>query len=232
MLLIRLRIVEAAHLATPVLLVKRVRLSLGPGDPLTNPTRLLWLLPILLLTSVSAKADTASVYVNGSYAFASYGYGIGPYGGTLNGSAASFYCIDFNHDIVGNTGWTANVTSLAISGTGTRLDNPTIYTEMAWMITQMMGTSDQTLQAEYQWAIWSLSVGNNSAAPHDYYGTNASIIGDAQKAVKGWSAGNWEILTPKGNYGQEFMVLATPEPKSLLLLLVGLAAFAVFALRK
>jgi hypothetical protein len=195
--------------------------------------RLLWLLPILLLTAVTSKADTASVYVNGSYAFASYGYGIGPYGGTLNGSANSFYCVDFNHDILGNTNWTANVASLANSGSGTRLNNLTTYTEMAWMITQMMGTTNQTLQAEYQWAIWSLSVGNNSSSPHDYYGTNASLIAAAQNGIQGWnSSGNWEVLTPVGSYGQEFMVRATPEPGSLLLFLAGLAAVAVLALRK
>jgi len=39
-----------------------------------------WLVPVLLLLSISAKADgIASVYFNGGYAFADNGYGIPPY---------------------------------------------------------------------------------------------------------------------------------------------------------
>lgn len=69
-----------------------------------------WLLAFLLLTAVSAKAD--SLTVNGSFAFADQGVGIPPYGGTLNGQNASFYCVDFGHQISGNTGWTVKVTHL------------------------------------------------------------------------------------------------------------------------
>ena len=47
----------------------------------------------------TAKADT--VYVDGSYAFASNGYGIPPYGGTLNGQSAQFFCVDFTDAITG-----------------------------------------------------------------------------------------------------------------------------------
>src|SRR5260370_10984086 len=64
-----------------------------------------------LVCTFSAKADTVSV--NGTYAFASNGYGIPPYGGTLNGQSASFYCVDFSHTITGGMSWTANVISLA-----------------------------------------------------------------------------------------------------------------------
>jgi hypothetical protein len=226
---------------------------LGPRDPLKTPKRLLALLPVLLLCTFNAKADmasvTASVYVDGTYAFANNGYGIPPYGGLLNGQAASFYCIDFNHDISGNTSWSATVTSL-ISGSysKTLLNNPTVYLEMAYLITQMMATSAkqadyQTTEADYQWAIWSLSVGNNPSNPLNPEGMNAPMIGKAQTAVAGnWTpSGNWEILTPRygsspqypySGYGQEFMVMATPEPSSVLLLLTGLAALAIIALRK
>jgi hypothetical protein len=209
---------------------------------LTTLRRLLCLIPILLLTSIAANADTAQVYVNGSYAFANNGFGIGPYGGTLNGTAASFYCVDFSHDIVGQTGWSATVTTLlsssSLSSNATLRNNPTLYSEMAWMITQMMATNNQTLQAEYQWTIWSLT----GASSNPYASYSADIISNAQSAVNGgWFANGWQILTPQtgtgypnktGSYGQEFMVFATPEPSSILLLLAGLAVFAVAALRK
>ena len=207
---------------------------------MTDLRRVLWLLPLLLLSIANANADT--VYVNGSYAFGDNGYGIGPYGGTLNGESASFYCVDFKHDIVGNTGWTAAPTSLisssSLSSTATLLNNPKLYTEMAWMITQMMGTTNQKLQAEYQWTIWSLT--GASYDPYASYSTG--IIANAQAAVSGgWFAHGWEILTPvsgtgypnqPGYYGQEFMILATPEPSSILLLLAGLGVFTFVAIRK
>ena len=220
--------------------------------------RALLILPLLLFACLPARADTASVYVNGSYAFGSFGYGIGPYGGTLNGSNASFYCVDFSHDIVGNTGWTANVTNLpttiGASLPGTLLGSSTLYLDMAYMVTRMMDASanpllsvaqQQTLEAEYQWAIWSISLGNNASAPFNPYGTNGTLIAQAQSAVNGgWSAPGWEILTPiagtgyspngplAGNYGQEFLVHPTPEPSSVLLILVGLIAIVLLGLKK
>lgn len=64
----------------------------------------------------TTKADT--VAVNGSYPFASNGYGIPPYGGTLNSGGVTqseqFYCVDFTHDITGGISW--NVTTTSLSG--------------------------------------------------------------------------------------------------------------------
>src|SRR4029077_5924289 len=97
--------------------------------------QLAWLLPMLLIAALPAKADQDYVYVNGSYASISNGYAIGPYGGTLNGSPTQFYCVDFNDQIFGNTGWIANVTYLT-SPTGysnTLQGNQTFYLQAAWL---------------------------------------------------------------------------------------------------
>ena len=198
-----------------------------------------WLLGFLLFFAASTKAD--SVYVNGSYAFADHGFGIGPYGGTLNGQSASFYCVDFVHQISGQTGWTAAVTGLpSTSGYGsTYQQSQTTYLEMAWLITQMIspstwasltGQSNQTVQAELQWTIWSLSGLGGTTNPYPswttYFANNAA-------ANYGSVTGGWEILTPnpKGSYGQEFIV-RTPEPGMLLLLCVGLAGLVAFSLKR
>jgi hypothetical protein len=204
--------------------------------------RLAWAFPLVLFLTISARADSAQVYFDGSYAFGNNGYGIGPYGGTLNDAKALFYCVDFNHDIVGNSGWSATVSNLGTSSlSGTLLNSAYTYSEMAWLITQMYGTTNQTLQADYQWAVWSLSVGSNPNAPNNPDSLNAQLIGNAADAVNhGWSANGWEILTPlygtggynhPGYYGQEFMVHPAPEPSSLLLLLGAFAALAFFARR-
>jgi hypothetical protein len=183
--------------------------------------QLRWLLVFAaLLFAGTAKADT--VNFNGSYSSASYGYGIPPYGGTLNGQSESFYCVDFTHDITPGMTW--DVTQSSLTGTNfssTLLGTQDPYLAMAWLVTQMMGTSDQKLQAEYQYAIWSLTGGP------DPFGMDATLVGDAWAAVaSGFSGDGFVILTPTGDSGQEFLI-KTPEPSVLLLMIVGLMAFAL-----
>jgi len=183
-----------------------------------------WMLLAVSLLSISAKADPlATVYFNGSYAFGNNGVGIPPYGGTLNGQSAEFYCVDFSHDITANTSWQATVTNLGSSNySSTRLDNSTIYYEIAWLLDQSLATTNQTTQAELQWAVWSFSGGWNP------YGTNSTLTAEALSAVNnGFTDNSWEILTPTGNYGQEFFV-RTPEPSTLALLIIALIALAGF----
>jgi len=173
----------------------------------------------------TAKADTVSV--DGSYAFASNGYGIPPYGGTLNGQSAEFYCVDFTHDITGGMSWSVTATSLTGSNfASTFLGSQTPYLEMAWLVTQMMGTTSQTLKAEYQFAIWSFTSGASGPNP---FGTNAKLVAAAAAAIGSFSAQGWEILTPYGGgtgQGQEFLVY-TSEPSILILLVVGLLGLAI-----
>ncbi len=89
---------------------------------------------------------------------------------------------------------------------------------MAWLVTKMMGTANQTLQAEYQFAIWSFTSGAGGPNP---FGTNAKLVAAAAAAIGSFSAQGWKILTPTGSTGQEFLVY-TPEPSILILLVFGL----------
>jgi hypothetical protein len=193
---------------------------------------------VLLFLIPSAKADSIVAF-NGSYAFGNNGVGIPPYGGTLNGQAAEFYCVDFSHDIVGGQSWSAIVTpvttNLASYGS-TDLDNGTDYLEFAWILTQEQGTSNQTQIAADQWAIWSLSGGSdpyNVGAGSPANLLASTILGDALSAVdSGYNGAGWEILTPDPeDAGQEFMV-QTPEPSGLALLGVGLCALLLVAKRR
>ena len=196
------------------------------------PRKLLWLvmfgLAVLTLTfSGSTKADT--VYVDGTYAFANGGNGIPPYGGTLNGQAEAFYCVDFSTPIHGGQSWQVVQTSLTGSNFSmTRLGNQTSYLEMAWLITQMMGTASQLQKAMDQYAIWSFTGGPNP------YGSNSSLVAAALAAVQnGFSGQGWVILTPTGSAGQEFLIfVGVPEPAELLMLLIGLAVLAFATRRK
>jgi hypothetical protein len=183
----------------------------------------------LLILSLAGTAKADTVRVDGTYAFGSNGYGIPPYGGTLNGvGGQAFYCVDFSSSIAAGNTWQVNVTSLTGSNFSlTKLGNQTSYLEMAWLITQMMSTSNQLQQAKYQFAIWSLPGGPNP------FGTNASLIAAALAAVKaGFSGAGWEILSPTGSLGQEFLIfVGVAEPALLLMLLIGMAVLMI-AIRK
>ncbi len=99
--------------------------------------------------------------------------------------------------------------------------NQTAYLEMAWLITQMMSTTDQLRIAKDQYAIWSLSGGPNP------YGTNSTLVAAALAAVAaGFTGQGWEILTPTGSTGQEFLI-RVPEPAELLMLLIGLIVLGI-----
>jgi hypothetical protein len=188
-----------------------------------------FVLTLLILSFAgTAKADT--VTVDGTYAFASNGYGIPPYGGTLNGvGGQSFYCVDFSSTIAAGYSWQVNVTSLTGSNFSlTKLGNQTTYLEMAWLITQMMGSANQLQQAKDQFAIWSFTGGPNP------FGSNSTLVAAALAAVQaGFTGQGWEILTPTGSKGQEFLIfVGVAEPAELLMLLVGFAVLLLVARKK
>lgn len=88
-----------------------------------------------------------------------------------------------------------------------------------------MAAKDQLQKAMDQYAVWSFTGGPNP------YGSNATLVAAALAAVKGGFTGQgWEILTPTGTAGQEFLVFV-PEPAESLMLLIGLVMI-VIATRK
>jgi hypothetical protein len=192
---------------------------------------------LLMFMAPSAFADPDStVKFNGSYAFGNNGVGIPPYGGTLNGQAAEFYCVDFTHDIVSGDSWQAIVTPLTTTAnysstylysdfSGNATETETTYEEFAYLITQEQTPgATQTQIAADQWAIWSVTGGSD---PYTGALSASTLLGNALTAVdNGFTAQGWEILTPdnaNGSYGQEFLV-QSPEPGEMALLGIGLCA--------
>jgi len=89
-----------------------------------------------------------------------------------------------------------------------------------------MGTTNQLQIAKDQYAIWSFTGGPNP------YGTNSTLVAAALGAVQtGFTGQGWEILTPTGGTGQEFLIMV-PEPAALLMLLIGLLFMGITMKRK
>lgn len=145
--------------------------------------------------------------------------------GTLNGKSEQFFCVDFSTTIWGGESWQVTVTSLTGSEFSlTKLKNQTSYLEMAWLITKMTA-SPQDQKAAYQYAIWSFTGGP------DPYHTNSILVAQALAAASTFNAAGWEILTPTGSAGQEFLIfVGVAEPSELVMLLLG--AIVALATRK
>ena len=167
---------------------------------------------------------------------------IDPYSGALNGKSVLLWCVDPDHE--SNYGsWNVTVSQLGANLAGTLLKNATTYGEMAWLITQLQSASLVTTQQELQAAIWSIAEGATPNAPTatgDFsitapYG-DPNFAADVSKDITNASThvlnSGFEILTDPSGNEQEFMVLATPEPSTLVLLGIGLIAVFMLAFKK
>jgi hypothetical protein len=137
-----------------------------------------------------------------------------------------FYCIDFAHGIVKGQSWTVTIVPLT-SG------SPTALLESAWLVNQMSKDPNQTDQAAYQWAIWSLTGAKDIYFTGSWSG--AALLGDAAAAVTGgYSGAGWEALVPESDSGQEFLVPVpkAPEPSTFFLLGLGVVGILGRKLKK
>jgi hypothetical protein len=109
--------------------------------------------------------------------------------------------------------------------THTRLNNPTIYGEMAYLAGLMLATNDATTRQEIQTVIWWLADSSLTAAVPNGVNTttwnNQITFYKNQAATHSLSIG-FKILSDTAGVKQEFLVLV-PEPSSLMLLGSGFA---------
>jgi hypothetical protein len=218
-------------------------------------SRTMWILAALLVLTPLAHADGTTtmqfVGVNGANNGVYY---VSPYSGTMNYGTSSaqtvgLFCDDINNDVNFGQIWTANVTSMASGNfSNTRYGNGSVnsnlgatsalklYEEGAWLVSQFGSHTSDYVSLQY--ALWDLM--SPGAEPTTY----ADSDGIKVSQWLSWAAAdygqinpsNFEIVTNVGplcyrGQVQEFIV-QTPEPATVILLLIGIGAMFLLALKR
>ena len=217
-------------------------------------SRLLWIATLLLVLTPLAHADGTTtmqfVGVNGANDGVYY---VSPYTGTMdygtsNAHSVGLFCDDINNDVNFGQIWNANVTNMGsgdFSNTryGNGSVNPnlgstnplTLYEQGAWLVSQFGSHTSDYVSLQY--ALWDLM--SPGAEPTSY------AAGDGIQVSQwlSWAATNYGQINPSNfeivtNVGplcyrgqvQEFIV-QTPEPATIILLLIGIGAMFLLALK-
>jgi hypothetical protein len=103
---------------------------------------------------------------------------------------------------------------------------------MAWLISQFASATTSTQRQELQAAIWEIAEGAPGSTG-DFTVNNVSsafisaVATDITNAENNVLTSGFEILSDVNGQIQEYMVINTPEPSTILLLLAGLFAFVI-----
>lgn len=223
-------------------------------------TKTLGILAILLGMALPLRADTAMTLTGAGAGNVLDGVYTSPYTGTVGGVANTpVICDDFADDSYVGESWSATVSSVAsLAGNvkwGSETNAQQNYEIAAWLVEDLLSTSNKTATEDISFAIW-LSLDPDVAS----YLTSVYPDPGTLAAAQGWVAtaqnaittqdltaadfANVLVYTPvagtavncndgpcPANSPQEFLVVQTPEPGSLVLLLGGLIALVGFARR-
>lgn len=219
-------------------------------------SRTMWILGLLLVLTPLAHADgTTTMLFTGVNGANDGVYYVSPYTGTMNYGTSSaqtvgLFCDDINNDVSIGEVWTANVTNMAsgnLSNTryGSSTDhNPNytnaanalkLYEEAAWLVTQFGSHTSDYVSLQY--ALWDLM--SPGAEPTSYSENGITVSQWLSWAGTNYgqiNPANFEIVTNVGPLAyrgqvQEFIV-ETPEPATVVLLLIGMGAMFLFALKR
>ncbi len=205
------------------------------------------LLTLALLVAPFAYADGTPVNmvftgVNGANDGSYY---VSPYTGTMNGQSVVLFCDDLKNEVYIGETWSANVTNLStalstangfantryggVTSSAVFSTASTAYQEAAWLTTQFASHPGDYISLQY--ALWDLM---NPGSEPTSYGNVSYWLGQAAGNYSTINPGDFSIVTNVGPLAltgqvQEFIV-KTPEPGTLMLLVCGAFALAVFTL--
>ena len=194
---------------------------------------LLAALALLFSAAPAALADTATLTLTSAGSNVADGVYVGPYTATIAGTPGSVQviCDDYTHDsYVGET-WTANVSSfpglsnVRFTG-GSETQN---YDEVAYLANLLLnlGGTDNAQADALQFAIWDI-FDPSAIATSTCFGINAYDCVNYwlnQAGTQTYYAGEFSnilIYTPQTTGNPQEFIVRTPEPGTLLLLIMGL----------
>jgi len=192
-----------------------------------------------------------------------------PYFGTVGGVSSTIICDDYADDSYLNETWKANATTVSsvtsstntLKWIGKGISTQTLYDEIAYLSTQMLGTSSAEGQEAYSFALWELTctygtpnpaagLGLSAGCAKDPFSTitsNSTLWNDANNDLNAALSQNYTpgeysnvtIYTPingtqnEPTIPQEFIVV--PESSTIVMVsadLLGLLALAFFFRRR
>ena len=178
------------------------------------------MLAAALATTASPLSAQSSLKFTDAGNVTAFGYFVGEYHGTIDGSPADLFCVDFLHRVSGGQQWQANMTSLAGSPdlSNTRAGSLVLYQKAAWLTAQF-ATVSPAQWGDLQVTIWGLFT-NTAPTPSSSYWLD---LANANYSTFDYSA--YVVVTDvnrlDANSVQEFITV-TPEPAEVVLLGTGL----------
>lgn len=202
----------------------------------------------LMLVAPSARADSFTMELTGVGDGATAdGVYVSPYQGTITDNVTHsqifngyVICDDFNTESYLDTPWTAVSTNAGwLNGSEKFTTSPSSYSvqqnynAVAWLANQLLlpgNVTNGTAQTNYSFAIWDIMDGQTT----DPDGGAQGLITQAFIAVNnGYVGSDVTVYTASPlDASQEFLVVNTPEPSTLLLLGAGLLFLGLAAWRK
>jgi hypothetical protein len=217
--------------------------------------KMMWLLGLVLVFTPLVHADgTTTMQFTGVNGANDGHYYVSPYSGTIdygssNARTVGLFCDDINNDVSIGQVWSANITNLASgdlsntrygSSANPHYSDPTaaliLYEQGAWLVSQFGSHTSDYVSLQY--ALWDLM--SPGAEPINYAGSDGIQVSQWLT----WAAANYGQINPANfaiitNVGplsykgqvQEFIV-QTPEPATIVLLMIGIGAMFLLALKR